>query len=175
MYVKDFADEFGRYRALGEKAMAQISSEALNRVLVRDGNSIAIIVRHIGGNLISRYTDFLTADGEKPWRNRDGEFVDGPFDRAAVDEVWKSGWDTMERELGALTDDDLQRTVTIRGVALTVHEALCRSLAHTAMHVGQIILLARIDAGDQWATLSIAKGQSAQYNTQPTLEKRPAR
>jgi hypothetical protein len=175
MFIKDFADEFRRYRAMGEKAMEQVSAEGLNRVPTADGNSIAIIVRHIGGNLVSRYTDFLTSDGEKPWRNRDGEFAEGPFSRAQVDDAWNTGWDLLERELAKLTDADLERTVTIRTGTLTVHEALCRSLAHTASHVGQIVLLARIDAADRWKTLSIPKGQSAQYNRDPNLEKGPVR
>ena len=175
MYIKDFADEFGRYRAAGEKAMSQMSDEDLNHVPVGDGNSVAMIVRHICGNLVSRYTDFLTTDGEKPWRNRDGEFEDGPFTRAVVNEAWATGFATLERELARLTDEDLTRTVTIRTGELTVHEALCRSLAHTAMHVGQIILLAKVAAGDRWKTLSIPKGQSAQYNRDPNIEKRPVR
>jgi hypothetical protein len=175
MFVKDFADEYARYRALGEKAMAQVSDEALNRVMVPDGNSIGMLVRHIGGNLVSRFTNFLTEDGEKPWRNRDGEFDDGTFSRAHVDEAWTTGWTTLETELAKLTDEDLERFVTIRGHELTVHQALCRSLAHVAMHIGQIILLARMLAPATWQTLSIPKGQSQQYNPNPTLEKRPAR
>lgn len=175
MYIKDFVDEFERYRALGEKAMSQLSDQDINHVPVADGNSIAMIVRHIGGNLVSRYTDFLTTDGEKPWRNRDGEFEEGSYARTAVDEAWTTGWTVLERELARLTDEDLTRTVTIRTGQLTVHEALCRSLAHTAMHVGQIVLLAKVAAGNRWKTLSIAKGQSAQYNRDPNLEKRPVR
>jgi hypothetical protein len=139
-----------------------------------NGNSIAMLVRHLGGNLASRFTDFLTADGEKPWRNRDDEFADGVYSRAEVDEAWRAGWDVLRRELAALTDADLERQVTIRGQGLTVHAALCRSLAHAAMHVGQIILLARIVATDEWKWISIPKGQSQQYNQNPTLEKRPA-
>lgn len=175
MLVKDFIDEYQRYRLLGEKALAQVSDEALNHIPVADGNSIAMIVRHIGGNLVSRFTDFLTSDGEKPWRNRDGEFADGPFTRAEIDEAWTTGFEVVERELGALTDADLTRTVAIRGVSLTVHEALCRSVAHAAMHVGQIVLLAKIAAGADWKTLTIPKGQSAQYNQNPQFEKRPGR
>src|SRR5215216_6346127 len=136
MYVKDFLDEYARYRAMGEKAMAQVSDEALNRVLSPDGNSIAMIVRHVGGNLVSRFTDFLTTDGEKPWRNRDGEFVDGSFTRGQVDDAWRTGWDLVASELEKLDDDDLSSMITIRGSKLTVHEALCRSLAHSASHVG---------------------------------------
>lgn len=164
MFVKDFIDEYHRYRVLGEKAMAQVSDDALNHVPVADGNSIAVIVRHVGGNLVSRFTDFLTSDGEKPTRNRDGEFADGPIARADLDHTWRAGFDLVERELGALSDDVLVRPVTIRGVSLTVHEALCRSLAHTASHVGQIVLLAKIAAGRDWKTLTIPRGQSAQYS-----------
>src|SRR5213075_1404982 len=121
MLVKNFVAEYGRYRTLGEKAMAQVSDDALNRLPAPDANSIAIIVRHIGGNLASRFTDFLTSDGEKPWRDRDGEFADGPFTRAQVNEAWKNCWDVVERELAQVTDADLDRTIQIRGVDLTVH------------------------------------------------------
>src|SRR6476469_530098 len=123
MLVKNFIDEYGRYRTLGEKAMAQVSDDALNRLPAPDANSIAMIVRHVGGNLASRFTDFLTSDGEKPWRHRDGEFADGPFTRAEVAEAWRSGFEIVEREVGALTDADLSRDVAIRGVSLTVNEA----------------------------------------------------
>lgn len=175
MFVSDFVGEYRRYREGGEKAMAQVSDDALNKVVGDESNSIGTIARHVGGNLVSRFTDFLTADGEKPWRNRDGEFAAGPFTRAEVDEAWKTGFDVVERELGNLLDDDLTQEITIRGQSLTVHEALCRSLAHTAMHTGQIVLLAKMFAGKDWKTLSIPRGQSAQYNANPTMEKRPAR
>lgn len=175
MFVKDFIDEYERYRMTGDKAMAQVSDEALNRVVVPDGNSIAMLVRHMGGNLTSRFTDFLTTDGEKPWRNRDDEFADGVYTRAEVDDAWKTGWEVLESELKKLTDDDLERIVTIRGQEMTVHAALSRSVAHAAMHVGQIILLARMLAAEEWKWITIPKGQSQQYNQNPTLEKRPAR
>jgi hypothetical protein len=171
MLSKDFLDEYRRYRALGEKAMAQVSDDALNHVPAPEANSIAMIVRHIGGNLASRFTDFLSSDGEKPWRNRDEEFADGPFTRAQVNEAWKKGWDVVEREVAKLADADLEKKVKIRGTELTVHEALCRSVAHTAMHVGQVILLARMYATSDWQTLSIPKGKSKEYNQNPMLEK----
>jgi len=171
MLSKDFLDEYHRYRALGEKAMAQVSDDALNHVPASEANSIAMIVRHIGGNLASRFTDFLSSDGEKPWRNRDEEFADGPFTRAQVNEAWKKGWDVVEREVAKLADADLEKKVKIRGTELTVHEALCRSVAHTAMHVGQVILLARMYATSDWQTLSIPKGKSKEYNQNPILEK----
>ena len=171
MLTNDFLAEYARYRALGEKAMAQVSDDAINRVPSPQANSIAMLVRHIGGNLASRFTDFLTSDGEKPWRDRDTEFADGPFTRAQIDEVWKKGWDVVEHEVGNLTDADLQKMTTIRGAELTVHEALCRSIAHVAMHVGQIILLSRMYASNEWQTLSIPKGKSREYNQNPVLEK----
>ncbi|MDR1990508.1 MAG: DUF1572 domain-containing protein [Acidobacteriaceae bacterium] len=173
MFVKDFIDEYERYRLIGERALAQVSGDGLNRVVAPDGNSVAMLVRHISGNFTSRFTNFLTSDGEKPWRNRDDEFAEGTYSRAEVDETWTAGWRVLNAELRNLTEDDLARTVTIRGQALTVHAALSRSLAHVAMHVGQIVLLARILATKDWQWISIPKGQSQQYNQKPTLEKRP--
>ena len=174
MLITDFIDEYSRYRIQAEKAIAQIDDDALNRVPVAEGNSIAMIMRHVGGNLTSRFTDFLTADGEKPWRDRDKEFVDGPFARADVQDVWAKGFSIVAEQLSPLSDDDLSRSVTIRGVELSVHEALCRSLAHVAMHVGQIILLAKLYAGPDWETLSIGRNKSAEYNQNPTLERASA-
>lgn len=174
MLTKSFLDEYARYRATAEKAMDQVPDDALNRVMSSDGNSIATLVRHISGNMISRFTDFMATDGEKPWRDRDNEFEPGPFSRAEVDEAWKRGWDVLEREVGRLRDEDFMRTVTIRGQSMSVHEALLRNVAHVAMHVGQIILLARISAGGDWKTLSIPRGQSRQFNEQMARE-HPAR
>jgi hypothetical protein len=175
MFVQDFTDEFARYRAIGEKALVQVSDDNLNRVIAPNGNSIAMLVRHLGGNLQSRFTNFLTEDGEKAWRNRDEEFADRSYTRAEVDEAWNAGWAALEKALDDVGEDDLQSTVKIRGTPLTVHEALCRSVAHAAMHVGQIVLLARIVATDEWKWISIPKGQSQQYNQNPVMEKRPAR
>lgn len=174
MLTNSFLDEYGRYRATAEKAMAQVSDDALNRVVSADGNSIATLVRHISGNMVSRFTDFLASDGEKEWRDRDGEFESGPFSREEVTDAWKRGWEVLEREVGRLRDEDLARTVTIRGQAMTVHEALVRNVTHVAMHIGQIILLARVSAGTDWNTLSIPRGQSRQFNEQMARE-HPAR
>lgn len=171
--LTDFVDEYRRYRLMGEKAMAQVDDDALNRAPGDDGNSIAMIVRHVGGNLASRFTSFLTEDGEKPWRERDEEFVTRAYTRDEAREWWERGWSVLEREVGALTEADLGRAVRIRGQELTVHAALCRSLAHVASHVGQIVLLAKTSSGAAWQTLSIPKGRSNEYNANPTLEKRP--
>ena len=172
--IKDFADEYTRYRAIGEKAIAQASDEALNQLPGPENNSIAMIVRHISGNLLSRFTDFLTTDGEKEWRDRDSEFGDVRYTRHQVGQMWARGWAVLESQLSALKDEDLEKTVTIRGNPLTVHEALCRSLAHTASHAGQIVLLAKVLSGGNWKSLSISKGMSRETNQHLTKENRPA-
>jgi uncharacterized damage-inducible protein DinB len=171
--LNDFISEFARYRTLGQKTLDQTPDSALNQALGEGNNSIAVIVRHVGGNLVSRFTDFLTTDGEKPWRDRDAEFEDRTYTRAEVLDWWNKGWNVLTAELAKLTDSDLQKTVTIRGHKFTVHEALARSLSHTAYHVGQIVLLARIATGEKWQTLTIARGQTAAYNQNPTNEKGP--
>ena len=142
--IQDFLDEYLRYRITAEKAMDQVPDDALNRIVAPDGNSIAMIVRHISGNMTSRFTDFLTADGEKPWRNRDSEFENREYERKEIYDLWERGWAVLEKELGSVTDGDMGKTVRIRGRAWTVHEALARSLAHLSYHVGEIVLLARM-------------------------------
>ncbi|MEP6618312.1 MAG: DUF1572 family protein [bacterium] len=171
--LQDFITEYHRYRILGERAIAQAPDDALNRIPALEGNSIAMIVRHVSGNLTSRFTDFLTEDGEKPWRERDDEFAQVRLSRDEVNALWRSGWDTLGAALAALTDADLARNVTIRHQPLTVHAALCRSLSHVSNHVGQIVLLARMSAGESWGSLSIPRGGTAAYNANPTAEKAP--
>lgn len=171
--LKDFSDEYARYRSIGENAIQQVSDEALNEVLSPDINSIAMIVRHISGNLLSRFTDFQTSDGEKPWRDRDSEFEETTYDRQDVEQMWAKGWEVLETALLELKDEDLQRNVYIRGQAWTIHGALCRSLAHVSYHVGQIVLSARILNGGNWQSISVPKGQSREYNRNPTKEKKP--
>jgi hypothetical protein len=171
--IDDFRDEFNRYRVIAERALAQIADSALNRVSAPDGNSAAMIVRHMSGNLVSRFTGFLTSDGEKPSRDRDAEFVERTYTRAEMDALWREGWFVLEDSVAQLSDADLARTVTIRQQPLSVHAALSRSLAHAAYHVGQLVLLARMAATDQWQWISIPKGTSQAYNVAPTLEKGP--
>jgi hypothetical protein len=171
--LQDIVDEYRRYRVLGEGALAQASDVALNQMPSADGNSIAMIVRHLSGNFASRFTDFLTEDGEKPWRDRDGEFEIREYSRAEVDSMWAKGWQVVESALAGLEDGHLSRTVKIRGQPLSVHAALARSLSHAAYHVGQIVLLARVGTGEGWKSLTIPRGQSAQYNQNPTREKVP--
>jgi uncharacterized damage-inducible protein DinB len=170
--IKDFIDEYERYRNIGEKAMNQVSDDSLNQVVGEGGNSIAVIVRHISGNLISRFTDFLTSDGEKPWRNRDSEFDEVVYSRKEIIDLWNRGWEVLGNALSQLNDSDLEKQVIIRGHILTVRDALLRSVAHTAHHIGQIVLLARILKGDEWQWISIPRSKSREYNQNPTKEKK---
>ena len=172
--IKDLLSEYKRYRLLAERAMAQMPDDALNVVPGTECNSVAMIVAHMSGNLRSRFTNFLTEDGEKPWRERDEEFASRSCTRDEVQKTWADAWSVIEREVTALTDGDLARVVTIRQQPLTVHAALCRSISHVAYHVGQIVLLARMYADGSWESLSIPKGQSAAYNKNPTREKAPS-
>jgi hypothetical protein len=153
------------YKRLGDTAMAQVpADEDFGRTLDADSNSVAVIVQHIAGNLRSRYRDFLTTDGEKPDRHRDAEFEShGPVTRAAVLALWEEGWAVALASLRALTPADLSKTITIRGEAFVVVEALNRSVTHTAYHVGQIVYLARHLASGRWTSLSIPKGKSADF------------
>lgn len=172
--VQDFLNESRRYRATAEKALEQVSDKDLNRIVSPEGNSIAMIVRHISGNLVSRFTDFLTTDGDKPWRNRDSEFETREYSRQEIQEMWQKGWTILEEAVRLLSEDDLAKKVFIRGQAWTVHGALVRSVAHTAYHVGQIVLLARMFAEAEWKWISIPKGMSGTYNRNPKIEKEPA-
>jgi hypothetical protein len=163
-YLKDSLDLFRYYKKLAERAMAQVSDEQLFSELDEGGNSIAIIVKHMAGNMRSRWVDFLTADGEKPDRNRDGEFEDPPATREALMQQWDEGWGYVFHALDPLSDADLGRTVTIRGEAHSVMQALNRQVAHYSMHIGQIVMLAKHFAHDHWQSLSIPRNRSAEFN-----------
>jgi hypothetical protein len=162
-YLEDARAVLRQYKKLAEGAIAQVSDEQLYATLDPEMNSIAIIMKHMAGNMRSRWTDFLTSDGEKPDRNRDSEFVDPPPTRAALMEVWEDGWNRLFSAIDPLTDSDLSRTVTIRGEPHSVLQAINRQLAHYASHCGQIILLAKHFAADHWKSLSIPRGQSAAF------------
>jgi hypothetical protein len=162
--IQEFSKEYARYKNIGLKAMAQVPDERLNEIAGPDSNSIAILVQHISGNFISRFTDFLTSDGEKSWRDRDSEFKPVPRTRKELEELWARGWAVLEDQLGRLTEQDLSKEVYIRGEAWTVHGALARSLAHASYHVGQIVVLARILCSADWQWLSIPKDKSKEYN-----------
>ena len=164
-YLEDSLSLFRYYKNLSERAMAQVSDEQLFTVLDREMNSIAIIVKHMAGNMRSRWTDFLTSDGEKPDRNRDTEFIDPPTSREALLALWNESWDLLFRALEPLTDADLQRTVKIRGEGHSVMQAMNRQLTHYAYHSGQIVLLAKHLNHSHWKTLSIPRNQSAEFNS----------
>ena len=145
--------------------MAQLADGQLFLKINPAQNSIAAIVRHMAGNMLSRFTDFLTTDGEKPDRDRDGEFVTvAGATRGDIEARWNVGWTALERTLAALRPDDLLRPVRLQGESIPVIEALGRALVHMAQHAGQIVLLSKHHAGPWWQTLSIPRGQSAQYN-----------
>jgi hypothetical protein len=163
-YLEDSFAVFGYYKKLGERAMDQVTDEQLFVTLDGEGNSIAIIIKHMAGNMRSRWTDFLTTDGEKPDRNRDSEFEEPPATRAALLAMWEAGWAYVFSALQPLTESDLSRTVTIRGEKHSVMQAINRQLAHYPHHVGQIVLLAKHFAGDRWTSLSIPRKSSAEFN-----------
>jgi uncharacterized damage-inducible protein DinB len=165
-YVKDSIDLFRYYKKLGERAMAQCSDEGLAATIDAESNSIAVIVKHMAGNMRSRWTDFLTSDGEKPDRNRDTEFEDAPKTRAALVELWERGWKYLFDALEPLTDADLTRTVTIRSEPHSVMQAINRQMAHYAHHVGQIVFLAKhltAQGTGKWDSLSVPRGKSQAF------------
>jgi hypothetical protein len=168
--VKSIEAEYLRYKALAEAAMAQVPEPSLSRPGPAEGNSLAVICWHVSGNLKSRFTDFLTSDGEKPWRNREEEFTPRTVSRTELIEKWRDGWDVLMAAVAQLTDEDLTKIVQIRGQSLAVHEALHRSLAHASYHVGQMVYLAHAMCGASWRYLSIAPGGSAAYNASPQYE-----
>jgi hypothetical protein len=162
--VASIASEFRRYRSLGAKSIEQLAPEELVRRPPGNGNSVAVLVWHVSGNLRSRFTDFLTTDGEKPWRDRESEFVERAVTPAEVLAKWEEGWAVLESTLASLTDADVAGTVRIRSEEMSALEALHRSLGHTSYHVGQIVLLARSLRGESWTWLSIPPGKSGEFN-----------
>lgn len=162
-FIESIRGEYDRYKALAEGAVRQVHDDDLSKPGPNGSNSLAIIGWHISGNLRSRFTDFLTSDGEKPWRNREEEFDDRAVTRAEFQDKWEDGWRVLFAALDQLTDEHLRATVTIRGQALKVHDALHRSMAHTAYHVGEMVYLAKAFRGDAWTSLSIPRGQSQSY------------
>lgn len=168
--IGSITNEFSRYKALGEGAIAQTADADLARSLGDESNTIAVIVWHISGNLQARFTDFRTSDGEKAWRNRDEEFETRVVARQELLARWEAGWQTLFAELRELEDGDLPSSVTIRGQQFTINDALHRALAHVSYHVGQIVYLAKALKGTGWTSLSIPKGASAAYNRNPGRE-----
>lgn len=157
IFLDSVKKRFRSYQVLGEKAMAQLSEPQLHQQPEENSNSIAVIVHHISGNLISRFTDFLSADGEKPWRQRDLEFEETDWNRAQLMETWKKGWDCLFSALDALKQADLVKTIQIRSESLNVTDAIHRQLAHHAYHIGQIVYLAKWMQGKNWQNLSVPR------------------
>ncbi len=163
-YLTSVIKQFEYYKSLGDKTFAQLSFEDLQKAFVADSNSIAIIVKHITGNMLSRWTNFLTEDGEKQWRNRDDEFVDTFQSKDELLSAWKKGWTCLFEAIAPLKNSDLNLIVYIRNQGHTVTEAINRQLMHYAYHIGQIVLIGKLLKGKDWESLSISKGKSSDYN-----------
>jgi hypothetical protein len=163
-FMGSIINAFEANKRLADRAIEQVPDEKLHLALDANTNSIAVIMKHVAGNLISRWTDFLTMDGEKPWRNRDDEFVDSFGSREEILELWERGWACLLTSLKSLKPEELERTVLIRGEPHSVPLAIERSLGHTCYHIGQIVQVARIHAGEKWNILTIPRGASEQFN-----------
>lgn len=166
--TNDFLDsakkQFENYKMLGDKTFSQLSDEQLFIQLNEESNSVAIIVKHLWGNMLSRWTDFLTTDGEKEWRQRDAEFDNDIADRAELLEKWNEGWTCLFNAMNSLTKDDFDKIIHIRNQGHTITEAINRQLAHYPYHVGQIVFIGKLFINEKWTSLSIPKGNSKEYN-----------
>lgn len=165
-YLKSVIKQFEYYKMLGEKTIAQLPDDKLFWQYNSESNSIAIIVNHLHGNMMSRWTDFLTTDGEKEWRNRDEEFEDHITNKEELQKRWNAGWDCFFNALQQLNENDLQETIYIRNQGHTVMEAINRQLAHYPYHIGQIIYIGKMICDSNWQSLSISKGNSKQFNNE---------
>jgi hypothetical protein len=162
-YLEDSLAVFRQYKKTAERAIEQVKDQDLCSVLDPENNSVAIIVKHMAGNMRSRFKDFLTTDGEKPDRNRDTEFVDPPATREALMKMWEDGWGYVFGALEPLSEADLARTVTIRGEAHSVMQAINRQIGHYAYHCGQIVMLAKHASCEDWKALTIPRGKSKEF------------
>lgn len=164
LFIELMIKRFAFYKDLGEKAILQLDDSEIHRKLQPGDNSVAVIVKHVCGNLLSRFTDFLHSDGEKSWRNRDEEFIEDNGNKTALLKQWNEGWDCVISALKTLTDHDLENKVTIRGEEHLVFDAILRSIGHYSYHVGQIAFLAKTIKGAAWQSLSIPLNDSARFN-----------
>jgi hypothetical protein len=169
-YLDSIKKQFLYYKTLGEKAIAQLEPEQLFISVNENTNSIAIIIKHLSGNMLSRWTDFLTTDGEKEWRNRDSEFEENSATKEDLMEVWNKGWNCFFDALNALEEKQLENIIFIRNEGHTVMEALNRQLAHYPYHIGQIVFYSKLLKQKEWNSLSIPKNNSNSYNTQKFAE-----
>ena len=172
-YLKSILDQFEYYKQLGENTFNQIPAEKLFWKLNKESNSIAIIVKHLHGNMLSRWTNFLTSDGEKDLRKRDQEFVDDIKSKTELLNKWNEGWDCLFKAIKNLNDNDLTKIVYIRNKEHSVTEAIHRQLAHYSFHVGQIVYLGKIICGNNWNSLSIPKGKSDDFNSEQFSKNKP--
>ncbi|MFI2129078.1 DUF1572 domain-containing protein [Lysinibacillus fusiformis] len=163
-YLQVIQKRFNNVKELGDGALAQLEGAELHWAYNEESNSVAVIVKHVSGNMISRWTDFLTTDGEKTTRNRDDEFINSLSTKEAILAVWEEGWQVFLDALAGITESDLQGYVTIRGEKLAVIDAIERQMAHYSQHIGQMIYIAKQVKGSEWQTLSIARGQSQAFN-----------
>lgn len=174
-YLESIKRQFLYYKSLGEKAIGQIPEEKINWQFNNESNSVAIIVKHLSGNMISRWTDFLNSDGEKEWRNRDGEFEGNISTKKEILDVWEKGWDCLFTTLNGLHENDLEKIIYIRNQGHTVMEAINRQLAHYPYHVGQIVFVAKMIVNEKWESLSIPKNKSNDYNTEKFSQEKSKR
>ena len=168
-YIGSVKFQFNQYKKLAEKAMEQVPDDKINWQFNPETNSIATIVKHLSGNMLSRFTDFFTSDGEKEWRDRDGEFENELLTRAELLARWNKGWDCFSEVLNNLRPDDLSKTILIRNEKHTAMEAINRQLTHYAYHIGQIIFIAKMVCDSNWKSLTIPRGESKAFNTKMGL------
>jgi hypothetical protein len=174
-YLSSVTKQFEYYKQLAEKAMRQLPEEALFWQYNEESNSIAVILNHMVGNMLSRFTDFLTTDGEKPWRDRDAEFENKFSGRDEVMAYWNKGWNCLLGTLSTLTEDNLEDVIYIRNDGHTVIEALNRQLAHYSYHIGQIVYIAKMVSNEKWESLSIPRNKSKDFNTRKFTQEKAKR
>ncbi|MEH6537478.1 MAG: DUF1572 family protein [Psychroserpens sp.] len=163
-YLPSVIKQFEYYKSLGDKTISQLTIKELQKEFSEDSNSIAIIIKHIVGNMLSRWTNFLTEDGEKEWRHRDSEFEDTFHNKEGIQQYWDKGWDCLFEAIRPLTSEDLERIIYIRNQGHTVTEAINRQIAHYGYHIGQLVFLGKLIKGNGWVSLSVPKGKSVTYN-----------
>ncbi|MBR9773703.1 MULTISPECIES: DUF1572 family protein [Flavobacteriaceae] len=174
-YLESIKKQFLYYKMLGEKAMEQLTEEQLFWQYNEESNSIAILVNHIAGNMLSRFTDFLTTDGEKGWRNRDSEFTNSFLNKTEMMNYWNKGWECLLTTLEQLSEKDLEKIIYIRNDGHTVVEAINRQLAHYPYHIGQMVFIAKMLKNEAWNTLSIARNKSGDYNNRKFSQEKSKR
>ncbi|GAA4244060.1 MULTISPECIES: DinB family protein [Winogradskyella] len=163
-YLPSTIKQFEYYKSLGDKTIAQLTFDELKKEFAQDSNSVSIIVKHLVGNMLSRWTNFLTEDGEKKWRKRDEEFIDDFKSKDELLDAWNKGWNCLFTAIKPLSNHNLEQVIYIRNQGHSVTEAINRQMMHYAYHVGQIVYIGKLIKGEHWKSLSIPKGQSKAYN-----------